>query len=165
MRPRRTPTLLLVPAAVVALALGCDSGRPKEPQAKIKPRETIGKKAQDVYRLEDELDKGAVLASTEISVSDPLTQAAEGYRTSVGKIGAMAVEQAIQLRNAQSISDPKPLTYEEFMAEIFKKGQPDQLQLAQLPYYQEYAWDEKAQKLVVIEYPEKKAAFEKQKPY
>jgi hypothetical protein len=31
-----------------------------------------------------------------------------------------------------------------------------------LPYYQEYAWDEAAQKLVVVEFPKKKEDFQKQ---
>ncbi len=164
MRLPRLLLLLLVPAAVLALAVGCDSGA-KKTEPKVKTRETIGKKTQNVLKLQDELANGAVLASTEISVSDPLTQSAEAYRTSVGKIGAMAVQQAIQIRNAQSIMDPKPLTYDEFMTEIIKKDQPDGIQLAQLPYYQEYAWDEANQKLVVIEYPQKKADFEKQNSY
>lgn len=162
MRLTRLLPLLLVPAAVITLAAGCDSGK-KKPESKIKTRKTIGEKTQDVRNLSVELNKGAVLASTEISVSDPLTQAAEAYRTSVGKIGGMAVERAIQMRNAMNImEDPKPLTYDEFMTEIIKKDQPDGIYLAELPYYQAYAWDEANQKLVVIDYPKIKEEYEKQ---
>ena len=127
------------------------------------PRETIGKTTQDVLKLEDELNNGAVLASTSIAATDPLTQAAAGYRTSVGKLSVMAVQQAIQIRNAQSIMDPKPLTYDELMAEIIKPDQPDGIKLPQLPYYQSYAWDEANQSLVVIEYPQKKTDYEQSK--
>ncbi len=166
MRTPRILPLLLTGLAVLTLAIGCDSPKPKSAANKIQSRETIGKTTQEVRKLSEELQKGGVLASTSISVSDPLTQSAEAYRTSVGKIAAMQVQQAIQMRQASDIlSDPKPLSYEEFMAEIIKKGQPDGMMLPMLPYYQEYAWDEQNQALVVVEYPEKKAQFEKQKPY
>jgi hypothetical protein len=153
----------------LALALGVVSGCADEPkakatgQAKIKPRETFGKTTQDVLKLTDALGNGGVLAETTIPVSDPLTQDAAAYRTTVAKLGAMKVEQAIQMRNASNIQDPKPLTHDELMAEIIKKDQPDGIQLPQLPYYQSYAWDEANQKLVVVDFPAKKAQYEKQK--
>ena len=153
----------------LALALGVVAGCADEPKAKMAanaknaPRETIGKTTQDVLKLPDALADGGVLADTTIPVADPLTQNAAAYRTTVAKIGAMAVEQAIQVRNAQSIQDPKPLTYDEFVAEILKKGQADGIQLAKLPYYQEYAWDEAAQKLVVVEFPARKADQKKRR--
>lgn len=140
----------------------CEEAKPAKTGPKVKARETINKKTQNVLILDEALKTGGVLAATNIEASDPLTQSAAAYRTTVGKIGAMAVEQAIQIRNAQNIADPKPLTYDEFMAEIIKKGQPDGIQLAMLPYYQEYAWDEANQKLVVVEFPKKKQEFEQQ---
>ncbi len=148
--------------ALMVLVAGCDEPKKKSAKAPVKSRETIGKTTQNVLKLDDELKNGAVLASTTIAATDPLTQSADAYKTTVGKIGAMAVEQAIQIRNAQSIQDPKPLSYDEFMAEIIKKGQNDGINLAMLPYYQEYAWDEATQKLVVIEYPKKKKDFQDQ---
>jgi hypothetical protein len=155
---------------LLVLAAGCGeervtkAGGSKAAQAEppIKARETIGKRTQEVLRLDEALQQGAVLADTTIPVADPLTQNAAAYRTTVGKLGGMAVDQAIQLRNAQSIQDPKPLTYDEFMNEIIKKGQPDGIMLAMLPYYQEYAWDEQNQKLVVVEFPERKAKMQEQ---
>ncbi len=126
------------------------------------PRETMNKTTQNVLDLQVALADGAVLAETKATGSDPLTQSAAAYRTSVGKLGAMAVHQAIQLRNAQSIKDPKPLKYTEFMAEIIKPEQPDGIQLSMLPYYQEYAWDEKEQKLVTIDFPARKEARREQ---
>ena len=86
------------------------------------PRETIGKTTQNVLNLDEALGDGAVLASTSITSNNPLLVSAEAYRTSVGKLGGMSVEKAIQIRNAQSIRDPQPLTLEELMAEIIKKG-------------------------------------------
>ncbi|EMI44197.1 hypothetical protein [Rhodopirellula sp. SWK7] len=127
------------------------------------PRETVGKTTQNVLDLEQALSEGAVLASTKIESKNPLMINAEAYRTSVGKIGGMGVEHAIQLRNAQSIQDPKPLTHEVFMAEIIKKGQPDGIRLPMLPYYQEYTWDQKNQKLVVVDFPARIEEREKQR--
>ena len=75
----------------------------------------------------------------------------------------MAVDKAIQIRNAQSIQDPKPLSYKVFMEEIIKKGGPDGIRLAMLPYYQEYAWDEVNQQLVVVDFPARKEEREKQR--
>lgn len=123
----------------------------------------IDKKTQEVLKLEDALADGAVLASSGIETNNPLLQNAAAYRTTVAKVGSMAVDQAIQLRNAQSVQDPKPLTHELFMAEIIKKGQPDGIQLAKLPYYQEYAWDEPNQKLVVVEFPARKEERQSQR--
>lgn len=158
--------LLVLPVALMPLALGCDS-KPSQPAAKkIQTRKAYGTDAmtQNVLKLQDALASGYTPADTTIQVADPLSQAADANRTLRGKIGGIAVQQAIQIRNAQSIMDPKPLTYEEFMAEIIKKGQPDGIQLPQLPYYQEYAWDEAGQQLVVVEDLQKKADFAKQKP-
>jgi hypothetical protein len=162
----------MIPLALLILAVGCGEERITTPGGKtagaepagpaIKSRETIGKRTQEVLKLDEALQQGGTLADTTIPFSDPLTQNAAAYRTTVGKLGAMSVDQAIQIRNAQSIADPKPLTYDEFMAEIIKKGQPDGIQLAMLPYYQEYAWDEPNQKLVVVEFPERKAKMQDQ---
>ena len=48
------------------------------------------------------------------------------------------------------------------MAEIIKKDQPDGLPLDTLPYYQEYAWDEANQQLVVVEFPKRKTDLKAQ---
>lgn len=163
----------IVPLALALSAAGCTEEKitkpgattaaaPKPAEEPIKTRETINKRTQTVLKLADAMQQGGVRAATDIPVADPLTQNAAAYRTTVGKLGAMSVEQAIQIRNAQSIADPKPLTYDEFMSEIIKPSQPDGIQLAMLPYYQEYAWDEQAQKLVVVEFPEKKQKFQEQ---
>jgi hypothetical protein len=155
------------------VSFGCMQSTPKAEKAdsstlgvtaeEATPRETIGKTTQNVLALDQALSEGAVLASTKVESKNPLMVSAEAYRTSVGKIGGMGVEKAIQLRNAQSIRDPKPLTHEEFMAEIIKKGQSDGIHLPMLPYYQEYAWDQPNQKLVVLDFPARKAEREKQR--
>jgi hypothetical protein len=155
------------------VVFGCMQSSPKVEKAdsstsgvtaeEATPRETIGKTTQNVLALDQALSEGAVLASTKVESKNPLMVSAEAYRTSVGKIGGMGVERAIQLRNAQSIRDPKPLTHEDFMAEIIKQGQSDGIHLPMLPYYQEYAWDQPNQKLVVLDFPARKAEREKRR--
>ncbi|MDA8743467.1 hypothetical protein N9N28_02430 [Rubripirellula amarantea] len=127
------------------------------------PREIIGKTTQNVLVLEEAIANGAVLASTSVETSNPLLASAGAYRTSVGKIGGMGVEKAIQLRNASSIRDPEPLDHPTFMAEIIKPGSGNGIRLPMLPYYQEYAWDEPNQKLVVVDFPARKEERAKQR--
>ena len=140
-----------------------ESSTPGVTAEEATPRKTIGKTTQNVLALEQALSEGAILASTEIETKNPLLVNAEAYRTQVGKIGGMAVYNAIQIRNAQSIRDPQPLTHETLMAEIIKKGESDGIHLPMLPYYQEYAWDQPNQKLVVVDFPARKAEREKQR--
>ena len=161
MTKRTAPPISISISVGLALMLGLAAGCQDEPKAKpsanaapkVKLRETVGKTTQDVLKLTEAIAQGGVLAETTIPVADPLTQNAAAYRTTVAKLGGMAVDQAIQIRNAQNIADPKPLSHDEFMAEIIKKGQPDGIRLPTLPYYQEYAWDEAKQKLVVVDFP------------
>ena len=73
------------------------------------------------------------------------------------------MDKAIQIRNAQSIRDPLPLSHEVFLEEIIRKGRGDGIRLPMLPYYQEYAWDEPNQKLVVVDFPARKEERAKQR--
>jgi len=162
-----TQSLRLSGCGILLLAAGCFV--PKEPQPaeatassgdpaavtaeEATPRETINQTTQNVLSLDEALAAGGEEVDPGITSTNPLLQSAEAYRTSVAKVGAMAVHQAIQIRNAQSIADPKPLTHAEFIREIIKPGQPDGIALAMLPYYQEYAWNEADQQLVVVSFP------------
>ncbi len=156
MLSRRHALALTFALPLLALAVGCEDEKP----AKLKTRETLNKYTQDVRELKAELAKGAVLAATNIEVADPLTQSAAAYRTSVAKIGVLAVKQ--RMAQYEALNDAKPMSYEEFMELIIQKGKPDGAQLAVLPYYQEYAYDADKKELVVVEYPEKKKAMQDQ---
>ncbi len=151
---------LAVASAVPLLALfaGCADDPPAKP--KVQARDTLHKTTQEVRELKAELAKGCILADTEIQVADPLTQAADAYRTEVAKIAKMKVDYDMRLYEASN--GEKPKTYEEFMDVIIKKGKPDGIQLPMLPYYQEYAYDTDKKELVVVEYPEKKKAMQEQ---
>ncbi|HEU5118954.1 MAG TPA: hypothetical protein VFT74_20355 [Isosphaeraceae bacterium] len=139
---------------------------PEKPKSGVQIRETLRKTTQNVGNLSEELEKGAVLAETTIPAgNDPQTQSAAAYRTTVAKIAAMRIEYDIQIRNSRNNEEvPKPLSYDEFLTDILKKGDPQGIQLPMLPYYQGYAWDEENQKLVVVEYPRKKEEFEAAQP-
>jgi hypothetical protein len=154
---RRTVALALS-LPLLAHVAGCGDEPPAKP--KIQARDTLHKTTQDVRELKTELANGAVLADTEIQVADPLTQAADAYRTEVAKAAKMRVD--YDMRIYEAMNGEKPKTYEEFMEVIIKKGKADGIQLPMLPYYQEYAYDADKKELVVVEYPAKKKAMQEQ---
>lgn len=169
------PTMRLCGCGIALCAVGCF--QPREPLADnsaasggavvstedATPRETLDKKTQTVLDLKAAQASGGELASMEVGSTNPLMQSANVYRTSVAKVGGMAVQKAIEIRNAQSIKDAKPLSHAEFMSAIIKPGQPDGIELPMLPYYQEYAWDEAAQELVVVNFPARVEEREKRR--
>lgn len=136
-----------------SLLFGCQSGDRPKPKPELKTRKTIGKTTQNVLEINAAKAAGGVPADMEIT-SPGLEVAADAYRTSVGKLAVMAVEQRLGLYQAQHGETPEG--YEAFMEEIIGPGRPDGLQLPMLPYYQEYAYDPATKKLVVMEFPDKK---------
>jgi hypothetical protein len=133
--------------------LGCQSGETQAPSPAGKPRKTIGKTTQNVLDITAAKAAGGIPASMEITGTG-LEVAADAYRTSVGKMAMMAVEQRLSLYQAQHGDLPRG--YDGFIREIIQPGEPAGLQLPMLPYYQEYAYDPATKKLVVMEFPEKK---------
>src|SRR5262249_58327763 len=82
------------------------------------------------------------------------------YVVAAGRTAFNNVKHALDLYQAEHGEYPK--TYQEFMDEIIKPGKPDGLQLPRLPYYQDYGYDEKEHKLIVLEYPDRKNQFQQQ---
>ncbi|MEM1227911.1 MAG: hypothetical protein AAGJ40_19660 [Planctomycetota bacterium] len=144
--------------AVESVAVESASGVTAE---EATPRKTLGKTTQKVLALEAAMADGGVLGDGPSDSGNPLMQSAGAYRKSVSNIASMQVTKAIQLRNAQSIKRPRPLTHQEFMNDIMQPGQPNGMRLPMLPYYQEYAWDQTAQELVVVSFPARQAEREK----
>ena len=140
--------------SLVVTSIGClkptDSGTTKP---KVQTRKTIGKTTQNVLELKAATEAGGVPASMAVS-SSAIGVAADAYRTSVGTMAVLAVEQRMQMHQAQFGELPKD--YESFMVDIISPGKPDGLQLPMLPYYQEYAYDPTNHKLIVVEFPNKK---------
>lgn len=173
MKKRIDFSIVFVLGSFMLGAIGCipskstakkrESSTPGVTAEEATPRETIGKTTQNVLALDQAIADGAVLASMKVETTNPLLASAAAYRTSIGRLSSMSVDKAIQIRNAQSIQDPKPLSHEEFMDEIIKKGKSNGIHLPMLPYYQEYAWDVTNQKLVVVDFPARKEEREKQR--
>ena len=140
--------------SLVVASIGClkptDSGT-TEPR--VQTRKIIGKTTQNVLELEAARQAGGVPASMAITGSG-IGVSADAYRTSVGTMAVLAVEQKMQMHRAQFGKLPE--NYERFMDDIIGPGKPNGLQLPMLPYYQEYAYDPTSHKLVVIEFPNKK---------
>jgi hypothetical protein len=140
--------------SLVVASIGClkptDSGT-TEPR--VQTRKIIGKTTQNVLELKAATEAGGVPASMAVT-SSAIGVAADAYRTSVGTMAVLAVEQRMQMHQAQFGELPKD--YESFMVDIISPGKPDGLQLPMLPYYQEYAYDPTSHKLIVVEFPNKK---------
>jgi|LauGreDrversion4_2_1035121.scaffolds.fasta_scaffold99625_2 hypothetical protein len=142
---------------LAALAAGCEPSKPKQISPTTPPietRKTIGQTTQNIMPLADALKQGGQMAEMSITGGGLDAITSDAYRTSVGKIGIMAVEHQMQLVEAEK--GPMPMGYEEFMTRVIGKGKPDGMQLPMLPYYQEWAYDPDTKKLVVVEFPLKK---------
>lgn len=164
-----SPTAIGLTAAFIAAAFACGCQPQATPAAletaaaqgkeKVTTRKTIGKTTQKVLELSKAVASGGVPAEMSIE-SGGLEVVADAYRTSVGKLAVLAVEQKMKLHEAEHGSPPK--SYAEFMAKIIEPGSSSGIQLPMLPYYQEYAYDPARKALVVVEFPEKKARREQE---
>ncbi|MFM7290861.1 MAG: hypothetical protein ACKOWG_04670 [Planctomycetia bacterium] len=158
--------LLLALLAGVLVLIGMSGTGTKKPPEVAKPapapiqtRQTLKKTTQNVLELSEAVAQGGVRADLSIK-SQGLEVASEAYRTSVGKLSIIAVDQKMNFFQAEN--DRKPKDYKEFMDRIIEPGKPDGIMLPMLPYYQEYAYDPEAKELVVIEFPAKKEQRQKE---
>jgi len=145
--------------AICALAAGCEEepryvGDKPNVQAKTKaePQSIINKRTQDVRNATTELQKGgAKVATTKITAKDYITLQGNAYVTIIGRTSQLKIQHALDLYHAAN--DRYPKDYDEFMAEIIKANN---IALPMLPHYQEYGYDEKEHKLIILEYPARK---------
>ena len=107
------PAPVAVPAAAPASAAA---------PAPIQTRKTLNQKTQNVLLLEDAIKDGGVRAEMSIK-SQGIGIAADAYRTSVGKLSIIAVDQKMSFFQAEK--DRKPKDYKEFMDKIIEAGKPD----------------------------------------
>jgi hypothetical protein len=124
---------------------------PAEPE-KVSHGEILGRRTQDIRPAAPELEKGAVVAGTAITARDPITLQGNAYVTMIGRTSILQIEHALNLYKATN--DRYPANFEEFQNEIIKANN---IALPVLPHYQEYGYDEKEHKLVILEYPDRKA--------
>jgi hypothetical protein len=130
---------------------------PAPPQEEIKLRPVINQRTSDIKDAAAELQKGGQQANMKITAKDPITLQGNAYVTSVGRIAIDQITYALRLYEAENGRYPKD--YQEFLDEVIKKNN---ISLPQLPFYQDYAYDADGHKLVVLEYPERKAQFQAQ---
>ena len=69
----------------------------------------------------------------------------------IGRLAIDNMKHAMDLFKAEN--DRYPKDYDEFMTAIIK---PNNIALPKLPVYQEYAYDEKEHKLIILEYADRK---------
>jgi hypothetical protein len=125
---------------------------PAKPKVPAKPDFIVGKRTQDIRNAQTELKPGnAKVASTRIVAKDPITITGNAYVSIIGRASMLNMQHAIDLFHAEN--DRYPKDYNEFMEVIIKANN---IALPKLPDYQEYAYDEQAHKLIIIEYPDRK---------
>ena len=152
-RPWFTPWLAL------ALTAGCEEPRtdvPRKPKAEQPPaakQDTfiVGQRTQEIKNADVELKKGAQQATTRITAKDPITLPGNAYVTIIGRNSMLQIQHAIDLWRAEN--DRYPKDYQEFMDVIIKANN---IALPKLPHYQDYGYDPKDHKLIILEYPDKK---------
>lgn len=129
---------------------------PAEPARPPRPQKLVGRTTQQVLSLDEAVQGGGVVVDPDTAPDEQgLAAYGQAYRHSVARIGGLAVEQKLRLHLAEH--DALPATHAEFMAKIIAPGTPDGLQLPKLPHYQEWAFDPRTKRLVVVEFPARKA--------
>ena len=148
---RRTAAAARLAAAITLLA-GCEDSA-KKAAVPAQGREVLGKRTQEIREVSKEIKGGeAKVADTKIVAKDPITLSGSAYVSMIGQTTILQIQHAVDLYRAEH--DAYPKTYEEFMKEIIKAGN---IALPTLPYYQEYGYDAPEHKLIILEYPAKKA--------
>jgi hypothetical protein len=95
----------------------------------------------------------ARVATTKITARDYISIQGNAYVSIIGQTSILNMQHAMDLYHAEN--DRYPKDYDEFMAVIIKANN---IALPKLPPYQEYGYDEKQHKLVILEYPARKNA-------
>lgn len=153
--------VILAGIAVVILLLaigGPAEQKPAAPPAQpAKPQKLVGRTTQHVLPLDQAVQEGGLVVDPDTAPDEPgLAAYGQAYRHSVARIGGLAVEQKLRLYLADH--DAPPATHAEFMATIIAPGTPDEVRLPKLPPYQDWAFDPRTKRLVVVEFPARKAA-------
>jgi hypothetical protein len=128
------------------------STQPQAPAPARKPGPIIGQRTTEIRDASKELKQpGAKVASSKIVAKDPITVVGNAYVSIIGRTSVLKIQQAVDLYHAANDRYPKDL--DEFMTEIIKANN---IALPVLPPYQDYAYDEKEHKLIVLEYEDRK---------
>ena len=140
--------------ALTGVAVGLDdqpAAKARPPAKKVPPAQPefiVGKRTQEIKNANIELQKGGAReGTTKITAKDYITLQGNAYVTTVGRLGLLQIQQALDLYHAAN--DRYPKDYDEFMNEIIKANN---IALPKLPYYQAYGYDAKEHKLIILEY-------------
>jgi hypothetical protein len=148
----------LVSLVALLLAAGCEDEPKKTARPKLKPREVIRKTTQDIRPAAPEIQQGGAREAVgKITAKEPISLQGNAYTVAIGQIAIGQIKHSLDLYHAEH--DAYPKNYDEFMNEIIKANG---IRLPVLPAYQEYAYDEKEHRLVVLEYPDRKAQLQAQ---
>jgi len=157
-RSRSSGPCWLILAGFVLITAGCEeeprhaAGKPAVP---FKPEDSgpiIGQRTQKIVNAAPALKQGgAKVASTKIVAKDPITVDGNAYVSIIGRASQLQIEHALNLYHAANERYPKDI--DEFMTEIIKANG---ISLPKLPPYQDYAYDEKEHKLIILEYEDRK---------
>lgn len=119
-----------------------------------KTRPILGQKTTDVRDAQAETKAGGAVATTpRITAKDPITLTGNAYVSIVGQSQILNIKHAVDLYQAETGEFPK--TFAEFQEKILRANN---IALPTLPYYQEYGYDTPSHSLVILEYPDRKAA-------
>ena len=150
--------LWLAMAICVLSSVGCEEERHvgEKPAVSAPPKQDsgpiVGQRTQTIRAAEPALKQGdAKVATTKIVAKDPITLQGNAYVSIIGRASQLKIQQALDLFRADKDRYPKDL--DEFMTEIIKANN---IALPKLPNYQDYAYDEKEHKLIILEYPDRK---------
>lgn len=161
MHARQRWSFVAMPLLVVTPGCVESAKQPVAGSTRVQTRKTIGKTTQHVLDLAVALAQGGVVVDNAAEAEEGgLGAMSQAYRHGVAAIGGLAVEHKMRLHQAEH--GALPATHREFMAQIIAPGTPDGVSLPMLPFYQEYAFDPAARKLVIVEFPAKKAQREKE---
>jgi hypothetical protein len=151
-------TWLILASSALAVAGGCEEQprnvgvKPNAPPEKQAERGILGRRTQEIHNAPVELRQGNVKsATTRITAKDPFTLQGNAYVSIIGRTGQLKIEDA--MNKYRALNDRYPKDYDEFMAEIIKANN---ISLPLLPPYQEYGYDDKEHKLIILEYPDRK---------
>ncbi|MGE3821332.1 MAG: hypothetical protein AB7I30_18120 [Isosphaeraceae bacterium] len=158
----RSKAMTAVIALTLAALAGCaeetrhvpgEAKTPAKPKAEPEDTFIVGKRTQEIGDADDPaLKQGAVVASQRIVAKDPITVSGNAYVSMIGRTSILSIDKAMGLY--QATNDRYPSSHEEFMSEIIRANN---IALPKLPFYQEYVYDVQQHKLLIYEYPEKKA--------
>jgi hypothetical protein len=154
------PATLLLAAATVLAAFGCEEERrttassaakaknavAHAPAAKPEREFIVGKRTQEIVNATPEARAGTKESDFKITAKDYITMQGNAYVSIIGHAAVMNIQHAVDLYHATN--DRYPKDYDEFMNDIIKANN---ISLPKLPYYQKYGYDDANHKLVVLE--------------